>query len=124
MDIPSSIKLWGVDSGIKHSVGGSDYGSVRTAAFMGKAMLKKDGSEMVQQKLQNSDFLTALPESLIAEVGKLPGSMSGADFLEQYGDHADSATTVLPESSYSVAECVRHPIEENHRVRPSRRDIC
>jgi hypothetical protein len=91
---------------------------------MGKAMLKKDGSEMVQQKLQNSDFLTALPESLIAEVGKLPGSMSGADFLQQYGDHADSATTVLPESSYSVAECVRHPIEENHRVRLSGCDIC
>jgi hypothetical protein len=33
--IPAGLKLWGVDSGVRHSVGGQDYGSVRAAAFMG-----------------------------------------------------------------------------------------
>ena len=31
--IPSGVRFWGVDSGVRHSVGGSDYGSVRCAAF-------------------------------------------------------------------------------------------
>lgn len=37
--IPSHIKIWGVDSGIRHSVGGSDYGAVRIGAFMGLKIL-------------------------------------------------------------------------------------
>ena len=39
VSIPPNLKLWGVDSGVRHSVGGQDYGSVRTAAFMGLKIL-------------------------------------------------------------------------------------
>lgn len=37
--IPPEIKFWGIDSGIRHSVGAGDYGSVRTGAFIGYAMI-------------------------------------------------------------------------------------
>eukprot|EP00899_Mesostigma_viride_P004106 jgi/Mesvir1/13697/Mv02130-RA.2 len=37
--IPSAIVFWGIDSGIRHSVGGADYGSVRVATFMGKKII-------------------------------------------------------------------------------------
>ena len=37
--IPDSIGLWGIDSGIRHAVSGSDYTSVRTGAFMGYRMI-------------------------------------------------------------------------------------
>src|SRR5438046_10009032 len=33
--LPEELEIWGIDSGIRHSVGGSDYRTVRTAAFMG-----------------------------------------------------------------------------------------
>ena len=33
--IPDHLRFWGIDSGVRHSVGGSDYGSVRVGAFMG-----------------------------------------------------------------------------------------
>ena len=33
--LPQQVELWGLDSGVRHSVGGSDYGTVRAAAFMG-----------------------------------------------------------------------------------------
>ena len=33
--VPPHLRFWGVDSGIRHSVGGSDYGAVRAGAFMG-----------------------------------------------------------------------------------------
>ena len=35
VQIPDEIKFWGIDSGIRHSVSGSDYTSVRIGAFMG-----------------------------------------------------------------------------------------
>lgn len=37
--LPTHVRLWGLDSGVRHSVGGADYGSVRTAAFIGKTLL-------------------------------------------------------------------------------------
>ena len=33
--IPDDVEFWGLDSGERHAVGGSDYGAVRTGAFMG-----------------------------------------------------------------------------------------
>src|SRR5262249_16059225 len=33
--LPDSLEVWGLDSGIRHSVSGADYGSVRAGAFMG-----------------------------------------------------------------------------------------
>src|SRR5262245_57095314 len=33
--IPDEIAFWGLDSGVRHAVSGSDYGSVRVGAFMG-----------------------------------------------------------------------------------------
>jgi galactokinase len=35
VQIPDGVAFWGVDSGIRHAVSGSDYTSVRTGAFMG-----------------------------------------------------------------------------------------
>jgi L-arabinokinase len=37
--LPPQLKLWGIDSGIRHSVGGADYGSVRAGALMGTQII-------------------------------------------------------------------------------------
>ena len=37
--LPASIRFWGIDSGIRHAVSGSDYTSVRTGAFMGYRLI-------------------------------------------------------------------------------------
>ena len=37
--VPDDIEFWGLDSGERHAVGGSDYGAVRTGAFMGLRIL-------------------------------------------------------------------------------------
>lgn len=55
--IPQHVRFWGIDSGIRHSVGGSDYGAVRTGAFMGLKILSmnastsSDGSMSKQQAI-------------------------------------------------------------------------
>ena len=33
--LPAELEVWGIDSGIRHAVSGSDYGAVRVGAFMG-----------------------------------------------------------------------------------------
>jgi len=39
VSIPAQIEFWGIDSGIRHAVAGSDYSSVRIGAFMGYRMI-------------------------------------------------------------------------------------
>jgi len=58
--IPPGVRFWGVDSGVRHSVGGSDYGSVRCAAFMGRAILRWVQRERGESQLEH---LTALSPS-------------------------------------------------------------
>src|SRR5262249_26410959 len=40
--IPQEIAFWGLDSGERHAVSGSDYTSVRTGAFMGLRIIAKE----------------------------------------------------------------------------------
>ena len=40
IEIPSQFRFWGIDSGIRHAVSGSDYGAVRVGAFMGYKIIQ------------------------------------------------------------------------------------
>ncbi|XP_028052011.1 L-arabinokinase-like [Camellia sinensis] len=53
--IPSHIRFWGIDSGIRHSIGGADYGSVRVGAFIGRKMIKSIASTMLSQSLSSAN---------------------------------------------------------------------
>jgi hypothetical protein len=52
VNIPQSIQFWGIDSGIRHSVGGSDYSSVRVGAFMGLRIASEVEHEKKVKKRQ------------------------------------------------------------------------
>lgn len=41
--LPPGLAVWGIDSGLRHCVGGSDYGAVRVGAFMGLRILSSKG---------------------------------------------------------------------------------
>jgi hypothetical protein len=87
--VPDDIELWGLDSGERHAVGGSDYGAVRTGAFMGLRILLEH---------------TAVPGEYLANIAvdhfeqelarHLPEHLSGDEFLARYGSTADSVTSV------------------------------
>ena len=62
--IPQGVRFWGVDSGVRHSVGGSDYGSVRCATFMGRAILRWVQRERGESPLEH---LAALSPSQASE---------------------------------------------------------
>ena len=114
--IPSELALWGIDSGERHAVGGSDYGAVRTGTFMGYRILR-DRADVPNDYLANvspSRFDEALARLL-------PEEMSGAAFLRQYGSTADPVTSVDPARVYSVRVPTAHPIREHDRVGTFRR---
>uniref|UniRef100_A0A0E0JVE1 GHMP kinase N-terminal domain-containing protein n=1 Tax=Oryza punctata TaxID=4537 RepID=A0A0E0JVE1_ORYPU len=145
VSIPTHVRFWGLDSGIRHSVGGTDYGSVRVGTYMGRKMIKCAASDLLSESLPscppiqsgntNSDeyeehgvdllkseasleYLCNLPPHRYEAVyaRDIPEIITGDAFLEKYGDHNDAVTTVDPERSYCVKAPTRHPIYENFRV--------
>ncbi|GAB2286398.1 D-arabinose 1-dehydrogenase (NAD(P)(+)) [Dionaea muscipula] len=141
VEIPGHMRFWGFDSGIRHSVGGADYGSVRIGAFMGQKMIMTTASELLSGSLSsaditnphdleesslelieseaNLDYLCNLsPHRYEASYAKLlPETMLGDKFLEKYGDHNDHVTVIDPKYNYNVKAAARHPIYENFRVK-------
>ncbi|HKG62354.1 MAG TPA: galactokinase family protein [Pyrinomonadaceae bacterium] len=111
--LPPQLMLWGIDSGIRHSVSGSDYGTVRAGAFMGTriiADLKPDFSE--------GGYLANIsPDEFEREyVDQVPERMSGAEFLRRFKTESDSVTAIDPQKEYAVRKPTAHPIYENARV--------
>jgi L-arabinokinase len=111
--LPRELMLWGIDSGIRHSVSGSDYGSVRAGAFIGAriiADLKTDGFE--------GGYLANIsPDQFEREfIDHLPERMAGAEFLRRYKATSDPVTRIDPQKEYAVRIPTAHPIYENARV--------
>lgn len=126
--LPRELELWGIDSGIRHDVGGAGYGTVRAAAFMGyrliAAMAGLPCAETERCGLVHiSDnrwqgYLANIGPSEFQEnfAPHLPEQMWGAEFLEQYKGITDSVTAVGMDRSYPVFQATRHPIYEHTRV--------
>ncbi|MBI1852098.1 MAG: GHMP kinase [Planctomycetes bacterium] len=106
VDVPRDLAFFGIDSGVRHAVSGSDYGSVRVGAFMGRRMLGCRG------------YLTEITPAEFERhhASKLPDRILGSDFLERFGETGDTATRVDPSREYAVRVPTAHPIYEHHRV--------
>ncbi|OMO91093.1 hypothetical protein COLO4_18626 [Corchorus olitorius] len=141
VSIPNHIRFWGIDSGIRHSVGGADYGSVRIGTFMGRAMIKaiasttlsqsvstangvspdeldNDGLELLEAEASLDYLCNLAPHRYEALYGKLlPESMVGEKFLEKYTDHGDTVTVIDKKRTYAVTAAAKHPVYENFRVK-------
>ncbi len=115
--IPDEIAFWGVDSGIRHSVSGSDYTSVRVGAFMGQRIIsesvKKEGSLGI-----TGDYLANITPDIFEKyfVRHLPQKMSGSEFIQKYQSTFDSVTQINPQLYYDISNPTSHPIYENARV--------
>jgi galactokinase len=127
--IPPEIEFWGIDSGVRHSVAGADYGSVRVGAFMGYRMIADlaglqapggGAGEPVQViDPQWGGYLANICPSVFAQrfCDRLPERLSGREFLDRYGGTTDPVTRVDPDRIYAVRNPTAHPIYEHYRVR-------
>lgn len=125
--IPPEVEVFGIDSGIRHAVSGADYGTVRTAAFMGyriiadaaglAARATAPGHVTIEDRLFGGYLANVKPSLWRARYRALvPERIGGREFLDRYGGITDSATRVDPDRSYPVRAATEHPIEEHDRV--------
>jgi galactokinase len=129
--IPEAVRVWGLDSGIRHAVSGADYTSVRVGAFMGYRIIADlaglaveppddpDDSEVVQiRDAAWQGYLANIPPSGFEQTyaGGIPDRMHGADFIDRYQGTTDSVTRVDPEVEYTIRTPSRHPVHEHFRV--------
>ncbi|GLV57438.1 galactokinase [Dictyobacter sp. S3.2.2.5] len=126
--LPENVEIWGIDSGVRHSVSGADYGSVRIGAFMGYRMIAglRGFSATAQTDttvaIDDPDwqgYLANITPSLWESRyrDQLPLTIQGADFLARYGGTTDAVTRIDPDHNYAVRQPTAHPIYEHHRVR-------
>lgn len=128
VQIPPDLAVWGLDSGVRHSVGGADYGSVRIGAFMGYRIIAElaglpvhrgEPGETVQiQDERWGGYLANISPSEYQQyyAAELPRRILGADFTERYGGFTDTVTRIDPSADYHVRMPTTHPILEHFRV--------
>ena len=57
LPLPRGVRVWGIDSGNAHSVGGGDYGATRAAAFMCRAAVAESRREVSTTQRRKDDAL-------------------------------------------------------------------
>jgi L-arabinokinase len=129
ISIPTDVAFWGIDSGVRHSIAGADYVSVRAGAFMGYRIIAGlAGLNIKQVSAENRcEIVDPKWEGYLANVSpaefekdyahKLPERLSGAEFLARYGGTTDRVTRVDPSREYAIRIPTAHPIYEHQRVK-------
>jgi L-arabinokinase len=127
--IDPSLRFVGIDSGVRHSVGGASYGDVRCAAFMGYTIIAHSlgVDRNVIEDARLTDDRSQLPyKGYLCNISVidferrfrsvLPETILGREFIEKFGSTIDPLSTIVPDNEYRVYHSTAHPIYENHRV--------
>ena len=122
--LPAGIRAIGINSNVKHSVGGGQYGKTRCAAFMGHKIILHQMAKIGKAagRTLNGDPMNGYLANLDPEDYKrlfrphIPENIRGDEFLKQYGPSIDTATTVDPDTNYAVQHATDHHVLEARRV--------
>ena len=122
--LPAGVRVLGINSGVRHSVGGSAYTRTRCAAFMGHTMvldkMREIGRALGKELLDDpmNGYLANLDPDDFKQYFRpcLPEKLKGLEFLERYGPTIDTVTTVHPDHEYPVQSATDHHVLEARRV--------
>ncbi len=122
--LPQGVRAIGINSNVKHSVGGPMYTRTRCAAFMGhKIILEKmremgraSGRELQEDPMRG--YLANLDPDDYKNLFRsyLPELIEGQAFLDRYGPTIDRATAAEPGAEYHVQHATDHHVLEARRV--------
>ena len=123
--VPDGMRFIGINSQVKHSVGGSAYTRTRCAAFMGhKIILEKmrqmglaAGRRLVRDPLNG--YLANLDANDYKQIFRphLPDEMTGQHFIDTYTGTIDTATHVEADAVYPIQRALDHHVLEAGRVK-------
>jgi len=126
--LPTGVRCWGVDSGVRHAVTSVQYEAARAAAFIGYRMicdwehspLALDSNGRVPRFVEPrwNGYISNISPSVFRSVyeDELPLLASGAEIQALGTIHPDPFTSIGPEVNYRVRACTRYAVEENQRV--------
>jgi len=123
--VPEGIRFIGINSNVKHSVGGGMYGITRCAAFMGHRMILQKmrdmgaaaGSVLVRDPMNGYLANLSIDDYKKFFRPYLPEKLIGREFIDRYESTIDPATKVQPDVEYHVLGATDHHVLEAHRVR-------
>lgn len=121
VDVPEFCEFAGINSMVKHSVGGARYTDVRVATFMGRRIIF-DRLRRIDRLKRNEQpfggYLCNITPSDYANVYAkwLPKRITGAEFLKKHKTTDDPAAAINPKKAYLVESRTSHPIYETWRV--------
>jgi L-arabinokinase len=123
--LPEGIRAVGINSNVKHSVGGGMYGKTRCAAFMGHTIILDKMRQMgaAAGKTLAADPMNGYLANLDPDDYKrlfrpfLPEVVNGEAFIAKHGGTIDTATAVDPNVDYHVQHAADHHVLEARRVR-------
>lgn len=124
--LPEGVRVVGINSNVRHTVGGGAYGRTRCAAFMGHRIILGKMAEMGAStgKVLREDPLHGYLANLDPDEYKrlfrpyLPEWARGGPFLERYGYTVDDdVTTVDADVDYPVRFATDHHVLEARRVK-------
>jgi L-arabinokinase len=110
---PPGWQFVGIDSRVKHSVGGSAYTKARVGAFMGLKIIQLESGGKPKE-----NYLCRLsPGDFNKYRDQLPERITGEEYSELYGRLPDTVTKVDANETYHPRSCAEHPVLENDRVK-------
>lgn len=125
LELPPGARVLGINSNVKHDVGGPAYRRTRCAAFMGHRIILEtmrqlgadSGRELIADPMRG--YLANLdPDDYKAFFrASIPRLMTGREFLDRFGPTIDPATSIEPEMEYAIQQATDHHVLEARRVR-------
>jgi galactokinase len=125
LHFPPGVRALGINSNVKHSVGGGMYGRTRCAAFMAHKIIletMRDIGRAAGKQLAGdpmNGYLANLDPDDYKRIfrPRLPEYIKGGEFLVKYGGTIDAATRVEPDVNYHVQHAADHHVLEARRIR-------
>jgi galactokinase len=110
---PTGWKFVGIDSCVKHSVGGGEYTRARVGAFMGLKIIQLESGGKPK-----GNYLCRLSvEEFNSYKDLIPEKITGSEYANLYGLLPDTITRVVEDEIYYPRSCAEHPVLENERVK-------
>jgi galactokinase len=125
LQLPAAVRVIGINSNVRHSVGDGRYGQTRCAAFMGHTIIL---DEMRQLGSRSGHVLRGDPmRGYLANLDgddyralfrpAIPEKITGDAFLSRYGGTVDTVTAPQSGIEYFVRQATDHHVLEARRVR-------
>jgi len=123
--LPEGVRVVGINSNVRHDVGGPAYARTRCAAFMGHRFILdtlRQMGEAVGRELAGdpmNGYLANLDPDDYKRLFRaaVPEQIGGQEFLDRFGPTIDPVTTLEPTVTYDVRHAMDHHVLEARRVR-------